>query len=222
MKKALSILAAIIALHSASAVAQEFSGGVRLANKYLNSRGFLASSEPSAQAFADLSFDLAGGKFTLGGWTDFDLDGTNVENDWLFTFARQIAKTPVGNLEGAIQHANYQLPGVGTAREWNVTLSLDNKWNPKLFFAHDYSELGAGEYTEISVSPTVNIKDQPVNLSLAVNHNNHHWTTDTGLAGVMFKASTEVRPNLSVGASYFVATRSDFDDQWDLGMTYTF
>lgn len=221
MKKILTILATLMAMYTAQASAQEFSGGIRLANKYLNSRGFLSSPEPSAQAFADFEFPLFGGNFIFGGWTDFDFNGTNVENDWLFTYSQDIADTPWGKLAGSVQNANYQMPGVGIAREWNTTLSLDNKFHPALFFAND-STLGHGQYTEVSIAPEVNIKDHPVILSVALNHNNHYFSNDTGLAGVMFKASTEVKPNLSIGAGCFVATRSDFEDNCDIGFTYTF
>ena len=69
----------------------DFSGELRLADKYFIPRGFVGSEEPTIQFTGIASIPLANGTLDLIAWTDFDYDGTNIENDWIFKYSTTLA-----------------------------------------------------------------------------------------------------------------------------------
>lgn len=216
MKKTLVTLLALAVLGSSQAHAEEplrqskeekelvfrATIGITGASKYLSSRGFTPHDRPSIQPFVSLSVGQGtAGNLTVGYWGSIDAaSGEEIERDYTINL-----KIDSGPVSSAIGWGHYHLPSLGTLTELNGSVSLDRPLHPRFYAAYDYSELGSGFFSELSIGENIDLKNFPLEASIAVLYNHEYGSDGSGFAG--FRIDVGVPIPLSTSLTITLAGR---------------
>ena len=176
--------------------------GITGASKYLSSRGFTPHDRPSIQPFVSLSAGHGtAGNLTVGYWGSIDAaSAEEIERD--YTIDLNINSDPVSFAAG---WGHYHLPSLGTFTEFNGSVSVDSPLHPKFYAAFDYSELGSGFFSELSIGEKSNLGNIHLEASIAGLYNHEYGSEGSGFAG--FRIDVSVPIPLSTSLTLTLAGR---------------
>ncbi|HLC66031.1 MAG TPA: hypothetical protein VJK52_00140 [Candidatus Nanoarchaeia archaeon] len=196
---------------------------VRLADKYLASRGFVPEPKPSLQCGMYLNHTAVWGSLQGSTWVSAPLEGEGItEGDLGVSYHRDIGKQQ--NVHIAAGWNAYYLPDPDLRLQevWG-SIGLNNSLKPSITFYHDYSRDGNGQYAELAVQPTVGIGDHKLDVTAALMYNSEYFVERAGISGIRLKLQYPLyegkRWALDADARSFHALSEQQVDHYNIGIT---